>query len=165
MRQTAVLSCFLALLLLGVAVSSESTTGARSRRPFAINLSPKSHSSPVNTKNNQKSQDASQTPPKTTTDARQTLRLRCSDPLPLPSTHKQPTEPPKSSSSRGGGDGSSATNPKSDEAAGAVAMQSELDAMEEVLTGAKSAMRELEKLIDAQTVKLKAMRALSTKPG
>lgn len=44
-------------------------------------------------------------------------------------------------------------------------MQSELDAMEEVLTGAKSAMRELEKLIDAQTVKLKAMRALSTKPG
>ena len=37
--------------------------------------------------------------------------------------------------------------------------------MEEVLTGAKTAMRELEKLIDAQSIKLRSMRALAAKPG
>ena len=47
---------------------------------------------------------------------------------------------------------------------GAIAMRAELDAMEEVLAGAKSALRDLERLVDAQTLKLRTMRALSADP-
>ena len=48
---------------------------------------------------------------------------------------------------------------------GAVAMQAELDAMERVLVATREKLRALEESIDAQTVRLQAMRALSARPG
>ena len=59
-------------------------------------------------------------------------------------------------------DASSARDEISD---GAVAMQAELDAMERVLVATREKLRALEESIDAQTVRLQAMRALSVRPG
>lgn len=44
-------------------------------------------------------------------------------------------------------------------------MQAELDAMERVLVATREKLRALEESIDAQTVRLQAMRALSARPG
>ena len=59
-------------------------------------------------------------------------------------------------------DASSARDEISD---GAVTMQAELDAMERVLVATREKLRALEESIDAQTVRLQAMRALSARPG
>jgi hypothetical protein len=48
---------------------------------------------------------------------------------------------------------------------GAVAMLAELDAMASILSASRTAARDLERLVDAQSARLETMRALAAKPG
>ena len=50
-------------------------------------------------------------------------------------------------------------------AAGAAAMQAEIDEMQKVLDGAKRSLVDLNRLIEAQSAKLLSMKALAAQPG
>ena len=65
----------------------------------------------------------------------------------------------------GSDDADDASSSRDEIGDGAVAMQAELDAMERVLVATREKLRALEESIDAQTVRLQAMRALSARPG
>ena len=73
--------------------------------------------------------------------------------------------PPRASLAPGSDDADDASSARDEIGDGAVAMQAELDAMERVLVATREKLRALEESIDAQTVRLQAMRALSARPG